>query len=119
MVLAKRQEVRAVKIEILSLRLVLVFVLSASLSSQKGLDEPPGKLEVAKHPLVLERPVGPQPAKLDLAKLHHDAVDLAQLAQSVPRDIDQAAQGKLPKDLAEKLKHIEKLSKRLRGELAP
>jgi hypothetical protein len=65
----------------------------------------------------LERPVGPRPAKLDLAKLHQDAVDLAQLAQSVPRDVDQAAQGKLPKDLAQKLKQIEKLSKRLRGGL--
>lgn len=107
------------KIEVLSLTLVLVVPLSTPLSSQKGLDEPPGKLEVAKHPLVLERPVGPQPAKLDLGKLHQDAIDLAQLAQSIPRDVDQAAQGKLPKDLAEKLKHIEKLSKRLRGELAP
>jgi hypothetical protein len=83
------------------------------------LDEPPGKLEIAKHPLVLERPAGPQTYKLDLAKLRQDAADLAQLAQSVPGDVDHAAQGKLPKDLAEKLKHIEKLSKRLRGELAP
>jgi hypothetical protein len=92
---------------------------AAPLSSQRGLDEPPGKLEIAKHPLVLERPGGPRPPSMDVAKLHQDAIDLAQLAQSVPTDVDQAAQGKLPKDLAQKLKRIEKLSKRLRGELAP
>jgi hypothetical protein len=33
--------------------------------------------------------------------------------------LDQLSQGKLPKDFAEKLKRIEKLSKHLRGELAP
>jgi hypothetical protein len=110
----------AVRIEILCICLVLVLALCATpLSSQSGLNNPPGKQEVAKHPLVLERPEGPQSARLDVAKLRQDALDLAQLAQSVPTDVDQAAQGKLLKDLAEKLKHIEKLSKRLRWELAP
>jgi hypothetical protein len=88
-------------------------------TSQKSPPETPGKLEIAKHPLVLEPPVGPQPHKLDLAKLNQEADELAQLAQSVPADVRQASEGKLPKDLADKLKHIEKLSKKLRGELIP
>jgi hypothetical protein len=106
------------KIQTLSLCLVVASCV-APVNSQKNLDQPPGKLEIAKHPLVLEAPVGPQAPKVDLAKLHQEAVDLAQLAQSVPTDVDQVAQGKLPKDLADKLRHIEKMSKRLRGELAP
>jgi hypothetical protein len=68
---------------------------------------------------VLDPPTGPQAQKLDSAKLHQEAAELAQLAQTVPADIDQIAQGRLPKDLADKLKHIEKLSKKLRGELTP
>lgn len=103
----------------LCLRLILILVVcSPPLSSQRGLDEPPGKLEIAKHPLVLEPPTARPATRLDLAKLRQDALDLAQLAQTVPKDVDQTAQGKLPKDLAEKLKRIEKLSKHLRGELA-
>ena len=99
--------------------LLLLAFLATPLNSQRGLDEPPGKLEVEKHPLILEPPIGPQPAKLNFAELHQDALDLAQLAQSVSVDVDQAAQGKLAKDLPEKLKRIEKLSKRLRGQLTP
>ena len=68
---------------------------------------------------VLELPAGPHAPSVDLAKVHQEALDLAQLAQPVPTDVDQVAQGKIPKDLADKLKHIEKLSKSLRGELAP
>jgi hypothetical protein len=65
-----------------------------------------------------ERPtVGPQTQKLDPVKLHEEAEELAKLAQSVPEDVGQIAQGKISKDVIEKLKRIEKLSKRLRGEL--
>ncbi|HZQ95718.1 MAG TPA: hypothetical protein VFA67_11955 [Candidatus Sulfotelmatobacter sp.] len=95
---------------------LIIFVIPVS--SQRGLDQLPAKHEVETHQLVLERPDGPQPVPLNVAELHRDAIDLAQLAQSVARDIDQAAQGKLAKDLPEKLKRIEKLSRRLRGQLA-
>ena len=44
---------------------------------------------------------------------------MSNLAQSIPADIAQTLQGKLPKDMANKLKRIEKLSKHLRTELAP
>jgi hypothetical protein len=97
-----------------------VLFLGSSANPQR--DRPtdaPGKLEIAKHPLVLEPPVGPQTKKLDPVKLHEEAEELVKLAQSVPEDIGQIAQGKISKDFIEKLKRIEKLSKRLRGELVP
>ena len=81
--------------------------------------ETPGKLEIAKHPLVLERPVSPQNRKLDAGKLSVEVSDLVEQAQSLSSDVDQVAQGKLPKDLANKLKRIEKTSKHLRAELIP
>jgi hypothetical protein len=54
---------------------------------------------------------------VDAAQLQREADALASLAASVPPAIKQASHGVLPKDLPEKLKRIEKLSKRLRGEI--
>jgi hypothetical protein len=51
-------------------------------------------------------------------KLRHDADELAYLAQSVPVDVDKTAKGLLPKDLGQKLKRIEELSKQLRTRIA-
>jgi hypothetical protein len=81
--------------------------------------EAPGKLEVARHPLVLEGPPSPSRKTVDPVKLRAEANELADLAHSVPADLDQISQGKLPKDFADKLKRIEKLSKQLRNELNP
>ena len=55
----------------------------------------------------------------ELAQLRQEAAELARLSQAVPQQIDQVAQGQLPKDLSGNLKQIEKLAKRLRAELAP
>jgi hypothetical protein len=52
-----------------------------------------------------------------LAKLHQDADDLARLAQTIPSDVASIQRGILPKDTADKLKQIEKLSKSLRNAL--
>jgi len=57
--------------------------------------------------------------RIDLVKLQQEADDLARTAQSVPTDVASVRQGTLPKDIIEKLKRIEKLSKRLRSELNP
>jgi hypothetical protein len=81
--------------------------------------EPPGKQEIAKYPLQLEAPLSPPRRTVDPVKLRAEANELADLARSVPSDVDQVSQGKLPKDFADKLKRIEKLSKHLRGELTP
>jgi len=69
----------------------------------------------------LERPVSADsPSKLptgDRAQLRHDAKELADLSLNPRPTIDQLNRGLLPKDVVEKLKRIEKLSKRLRTEL--
>ena len=68
-----------------------------------------------------EQPADPMiPAKIpaqDKTQLQHDAKELADLSASLPADIDQVSRGMLPKDVVERLKHIEKLAKRLRSEL--
>ena len=53
----------------------------------------------------------------DSAQVRREAQELAQLANSIPPDVAQAMNGILAKDLKDRLKKIEKLSKRLRSEL--
>src|SRR5947207_15967468 len=57
--------------------------------------------------------------RVDLAKLQREADDLARTAQTIPTDVANIRKGTLPKDTIQKLKDIEKLSKRLRNELNP
>ena len=61
----------------------------------------------------------PPSRRLDLAQLQRDADDLARTAQTIPTDVASVRKGMLPKDVIDKLKQIEKLSKRLRTELNP
>jgi hypothetical protein len=49
--------------------------------------------------------------------MRDQARELAMLAQSIPEDVSKVVGGTLPKNMSEKLKRIEKLSKILRGEL--
>jgi len=51
--------------------------------------------------------------------LQRKARELSDLARTLPADIDNVNHGLLSKDVIEKLKRIEKLSKHLRGEIAP
>ena len=65
-------------------------------------------------------PAPQQPKKtIDIAKLQQDANELATLAASIPPAVSQANHGVIPRDLVDKLKHIEKLAKHLRGEINP
>lgn len=57
--------------------------------------------------------------RTDPVKLQQDADDLARAAQTIPSDVASIRRGTLPKDTIQKLKQIEKLSKRLRDELNP
>lgn len=99
--------------------LLCIMVCLGSSASQTGVRESAGKQEVEKHQMVLERPPSPQTQKLDPAKLHEEADELAKLAQMVPQDMGQITQGKMPKDAINRLKRIEKISKQLRTELTP
>ena len=57
--------------------------------------------------------------RIDPVKLQQEADDLARAAQTIPSDLANIRRGTLPKDTIQKLKEIEKLSKRLRSELNP
>jgi len=50
-------------------------------------------------------------------ELQKDAKELAELCASVPPDMDGVKHGVLSKDVLEKLKRVEKLSKRVREQL--
>jgi hypothetical protein len=54
---------------------------------------------------------------VDMLGLQRDAKELAELSASIPADVKRVNRGLLPKDLVEKLKRVEKLSKHLRSEL--
>jgi len=63
-------------------------------------------------------PSGPR-RNIDLVQVQREADDLARTAQTIPSDVASVRKGMLPKDVIEKLKQIEKLSKHLRAQLSP
>lgn len=81
---------------------------------------PPGVREADKLPAPADVPplIGPQRKAVEAAQLKREAAELALLAQSLPAEVDQVAGGRLPKDLNDRLRQIEKLAKRLRSELS-
>ena len=60
-----------------------------------------------------------QRPQLDYAKARKEADELSKIATTIPADVDQISKGVFPKDVIEKLKQVEKLSKHLRSELKP
>lgn len=56
---------------------------------------------------------------IDFVAVQREADDLARMAQTIPSDVVSVRKGMLPKDVIEKLKQIEKLSKHLRSQLNP
>lgn len=97
----------------------ILFFGSLASSQREHPTETPGKLEIAKHPLELEPPPRPPTRRTDLVKLRDEAEELSKLAASVPSDVNQLSEGKLPKDLSGNLKRIERLAKSLRAGLTP
>jgi hypothetical protein len=72
-------------------------------------------------PPVIGEPL-PQPKsppKPNTAAMEQEARELADLAATVPGDVEQLKKGLLPKDVLDKLKRIEKLSKQLRSQVQP
>jgi hypothetical protein len=109
-----------VKIVTLRFPLLLFLALSSSLAEQER-PVPPSRQELKNYQTTHPDVPPPQASqsKSDPAQMQREAADLAGLAQSVPSDIDSVTKGKLPKDVLDKLKRIEKISKHLRGELVP
>jgi len=98
-----------------------VFILPCSAGAQAH-PIPPGIRQADRTEAQTQNNIPPPAsprATVDYAQLKRDADELAALAQSVPADVDQTGKGVLPKDLAEKLKRIEKLAKQLRNRLKP
>lgn len=101
--------------------LILVCVLSASAQIKgayiPGVPPPPASMDPD------NGKTSPDEARLqrriDPVKLQQEAEDLARAAQTIPSDMASIRKGTLPKDTIEKLKAIEKLSKKLRSELNP
>ena len=60
----------------------------------------------------------PRKRQFDAARARKDAQDLAALASRIPQEVDQLSKSILPKDLDQQLKQIQKLAKRLRGQIS-
>ena len=99
--------------------LLFALLLSASPFSAQHI-RPAGQHEADNAEAQFDKSIPPpaHPAQsIDLARLRQDANELANLAQSIPPEVDQTTKGLLPKELNEKLKRIEKLAKRLRSQI--
>jgi hypothetical protein len=74
-----------------------------------------------KHPeeFQVQKQLSPDDMRARVAnlQLQKDAKELAELCATVPSDMDGVKQGVLPQDVLEKLKRVEKLSKRVREQL--
>lgn len=104
------------------LLLLLTYALTTLMRAQGSHPIPPGVRQAEQADAQREKDIPPPASptrRLDPEKVRRDAAELAELAQSVPADVDRTTKGVLPKDLAEKLKKIEKLSKQLRRQLYP
>jgi phage terminase Nu1 subunit (DNA packaging protein) len=100
--------------------ILLFALLLSSLLVSAQRTRPAGQHEADKAEAQFEKSVPPparQPQTTDLAKLRQNADELANLAQSIPPDVDQTTKGILPKELDQKLRRIEKLAKQLRSEI--
>jgi hypothetical protein len=102
--------------------LSLIVGFSPFLLSGQTHPRPPGQQQAAQADAQMEKNVPPPKvyhSAAAAAKLEQEADELSKLAQSIPPDVQSVGKGIFPKDMIQKLKHIEKLSKHLRSELAP
>jgi len=108
---------------ILPLTLFAATMLFAAISGLAQVrPRPPGLQQADQAAQKADKAIPPptsQQAHLDLAKLRQDADELARISQTIPTDVSSIQKGMLPKDMIEKLKRIEKLSKHLRTEVSP
>lgn len=102
--------------------LAFVWVISSALlmGGQAGHPVPPGVREADKLPNPADVPpqVTAKRQAAEPSQLQRDAQELARLAQLIPSEIQQVGSGRLPKDLNDQLKRIEKLAKQLRREIS-
>jgi hypothetical protein len=90
--------------------------------SQMATPIPPGHTaanQATRNAENVEPPAAPVQNNVTATQVLQQADELVSLAQQVRVQTEHATQGLLAKDLKDKLKRIEKLSKRMREELAP
>jgi hypothetical protein len=105
-----------------SLILLLTLLVSASSGWAQHHLGPTGQRQADQAEDQFEKTVPPpvrQQSSVDFAKLKSDSDELIVLSQSIHSGINDVRKGMLPKDLIDKLKQMEKLSKRLRSEITP
>lgn len=104
------------KSALLSLPVMLgLFVTLTIAQTRNNFPKPPEPLDST----TAEKAPAAPGRHIDLAQLQREADDLARTAQIIPPDVASARKDMLPKDVIEKLRQIEKLSKRLSSELNP
>jgi hypothetical protein len=104
------------------LTITAMLCLPGSALAQTATPIPPGHTaanKATRNAENVEPPVPPVQNNVTATQILQQADELVSLAQRVRVDTERATQGLLAKDLKDKLKRIEKLSKRLREELAP
>ena len=90
-----------------------VLVAAVSLRSQNVNPNYPVEIQAQKHDSPDD--IRTRVSNLELQK---NAKELGELCAALPSDMDGVKQGLLPKDVLEKLKRVEKLSKRVREQLS-
>ena len=96
--------------------LIVLLCLPVNPQARNNWPHPPQS--ASQVPAVTKPKVSPLRAGTDPVELQREAKELLELSQSLQPDMESVNHGILPKDTIEKLKRIEKLSKRLRIELA-
>jgi hypothetical protein len=94
-------------------------VLTTAFAHPQGRPIPPGVREAdAQANRPVEPPLSSKKRSVDAAQLKREADELAKLSAGIPEQVALVGKGQLPKDLADRLKRIEKLSKHLRSEIS-
>jgi hypothetical protein len=97
---------------------IVVFLSLPNTSSSQGRPGAPGRREAERQMNQrLEPPLEPRARTVSGDKLKLQASEIAQLSAELPSQLSLVSRGSIPKDLADKLKRIEKLAKHLREEL--
>ena len=97
--------------------LFLFVSLAVPQSTGHHLPTPPESMDPKPPVPPYNQPPAVPKLRVDLAQAQKEADDLARTAGTIPADVASLRKGILPKDVIEKLKQIEKLSKHLRSEL--
>jgi hypothetical protein len=85
----------------------------------RGFPQPPQSMDPQNQPQPAAKDPATPARRPDLAQAQREADTLARMAQTIPADMAKIREGMLPKDVIEKLRQIEKMSKHLRAQLNP